>query len=365
MAARLSDCLAGAGLVPVETIRAAIARQAVYGGALDTALLELDAIDEGRLWQALGTATGLPLPPPALYQTPVRYEEPEGATTRLDESWSHRCRAVPAVLEGGSVAVVCGEPVARGDIEAAAAALGVGFTLFVVPEVRLAAMRQAIFGRPMPPRLVRLFARIAGTQPVRRWQAAQARPAVVAPAAAAEPPSPAAVERQPSPVAEPPRPAVAEPPSVVAEPPRPAVAEPPPAAAAAPSALGGAPPAAQIETVDKASVAALIRQLGGSKKEEVEAAHAALVRVTKQDFGTKPRRWETWWEKHQDDRRVEWLFEGLGHRQTTIRASAEEELRALTGQYFGYHFDLPRREREEARARWQSWWYESGRARRT
>ena len=60
----------------------------------------------------------------------------------------------------------------------------------------------------------------------------------------------------------------------------------------------------------------------------------------------------------------QWLFEGLAHKEPHIRAASEAELRALTGEYFGYHFDLPRREREQARVRWQSWWYESGRARK-
>ena len=41
-----------------------------------------------------------------------------------------------------------------------------------------------------------------------------------------------------------------------------------------------------------------------------------------------------------------------------IREAAEQELRALTGEYFGYAFDLPRAAREAARARWQSWWTE-------
>jgi hypothetical protein len=44
-------------------------------------------------------------------------------------------------------------------------------------------------------------------------------------------------------------------------------------------------------------------------------------------------------------------------------ACSQDELRKLTGEYFGYHYDLPRREREQARERWQKWWYESGRAR--
>ena len=43
--------------------------------------------------------------------------------------------------------------------------------------------------------------------------------------------------------------------------------------------------------------------------------------------------------------------------------AASEELRAITGEYFGYHFDLPRRERDEALDRWRTWWYDPGRGR--
>ena len=328
---RLSDYLAGAGLVPVETLRSALARQAVYGGALDTALLEIGALDEGRLWQALAAATGLPLPPPEVYETPIRFETPAGALVQLDETWSERWRAVPLRQENGSVAVLCGEPVARPELEAAGAALGVPLTLFVVPEVRLAALRQAVFGRPMPARLVQLFARVAGAQPVRRWQAAQApSPRSIASAVAS---ATAGRDGRPAELGE----------------------------------RGGSAPSGQstsaVDRVDRTEMAALLEKLDG-RGEEAAAARAALVHLTKQDLGPKRRRWQAWWDKHQDDARVEWLFEGLGHKEAEIRASSEEELRALTGEYFGYHFDLPRPEREQAAARWQSWWYESGRARR-
>src|SRR5580765_3301932 len=192
MASRLSDCLVAEGLASVETVRAAIARQAVYGGALDTALLELDALSEPALWEALGRATELPIPESALYETPVKYDAPSGTPVALDGGWSDRCRAVPVGVEDGAIQLLCGEPVARGEIDAAAVALGVSFALYVVPEVRLAAVRQAVFARPMSPRLVKLFARIAGTQPVRRWQAAQIKPVKVEPQGTIEllPPAP-------------------------------------------------------------------------------------------------------------------------------------------------------------------------------
>jgi hypothetical protein len=340
MASRLSDRLLAAGLTSAETLREAIARQAVYGGALDTALLELEALDEVTLWNALSAATDLAIPDRALCESPEKTTLPAGAALELDAAWSARCRAVPVGLKDGALQILCGEPVARAELDAAAAALGIPFTLFVAPEIRVAAVRQAVFDRPMAPRLVRLFARVVGAQPVRRWQASYAPEPL--------PESPAAIERVPPRAAPAPEPVASPPPAASVLPP--SVPEPPPAAPAR-----EAQPA--TPSLDKAAVPALIERLE-EPGDGAEAAHLALVAITKQDFGPKAKRWISWWERHQDDDRIDWLFEGLSHKVAEIRAGAEQELRALTGEYFGYHFDLPRRAREAARARWQSWWSE-------
>ncbi len=339
MASRLSDRLLATGVAPAETVRAAIARQAVYGGALDTALLEIDALAEAPLWKALAAATDLPVPDRALCESPEKVTLPPRAAAELDGAWSARCRAVPVGRKDGVLQILCGEPVARAELDAASAALGIPVTLYVAPEIWLAAVQQAVFDRPMAPRLVRLFARVVGAQPVRRWQASYA------PEIAPEPP--AAIERlaprAPAPVSPPPPP-----------PARSAAQTPPPAPPAWPK------PAAP--RFDKAAIPDLIERL--ELVDNPGAALEALVAITKQDLGPKPKRWASWWKRHQDDDRVDWLFEGLSHKTTEIRAASEQELRALTGEYFGYHFDLPRREREAARARWQSWWSETrGRAR--
>jgi hypothetical protein len=348
MPSRLSDHLLGAGLVPVEAVRAATARQAVYGGALDTALLELEAIDEAALWGALAAATELGVPDRALCEAPQRLVKPDGSDALdLDAAWSVRCRAVPVGIKDGTLQILCGEPVARPAIQAATAALAIPFALFVAPEIWIAAVQQAIYGRLMEPRLVRLFARVVGAQPVRRWQAAHA-------------PAPPPVPPEP-PIEIPPR--TATPAASTASVPAVAAAPEPgagvPVAPRAPAAVPVPAPASAVPagpTLHKAEVPALIVRLerGG----DVKAAHAALVAITKQDFGTKPRRWTSWWNKHQDDDRIDWLFEGLSHKTPEIRAAAEQELRALTGEYFGYAFDLPREAREAARARWQAWWSE-------
>ena len=178
MASRLSDRLLDVG-IPADSVQAAIARQAVYGGALDTALLEMDVLDEPALWSEMGVATGLALPDAALCESPVKCVHADGSIIELDAAWSERAHAVPVGVRGGALQMLCGEPVAHTELAAASARLGVPFALYIVPEVRLAAVRQAVFDRPMPPRLLRLFARIAGAEPVRRWQTAQIKPVAI------------------------------------------------------------------------------------------------------------------------------------------------------------------------------------------
>jgi hypothetical protein len=328
MPSRLSDRLLESGLLPAEGLRAALARQAVYGGALDTALLELDALDEEKLWGALCGATELGMPDRALCEAPQKLVNADGSDAlKLDVAWSVRCRAVPVGLKDGALQILCGEPVARAAIETATAVLAIPYALFVAPEIWIAAVQQAIYGRAMEPRLVRLFARVVGAQPVRRWQAAHLPPPPVLPP---EPPIEIPPPRQLPPAAAAPAPAPTAAPPAPVEPPAPAPERP--------------------------DVPGLIARLEAGA--DVAATYAALVAITKQDFGPKPKRWAAWWKAHEADDRTEWLFEGLGHKKTEIRAASEQELRALTGEYFGYAFDLPKRERETARARWQAWWTE-------
>jgi hypothetical protein len=303
----LAERLLVAGLVPPDVVRDAIARQAVYGGGLDTALLEMGAIGEPALWQALGELTGLPLPPAVVSQAVIPIELLGGVAAALGRDWWARCQAVPVAMTDGALAVLCGEPVAHAELEELRRAHGTPFVLYAAPEVRLAAARQVVFGDPMPPRLVRLLARLAGAQPVRRWQAAHAK-TLQTPAMTEPPAPPAAVEAAP--------------------------AEPVPAGEEIPG---------------------LIARLKANPQ-EAGAARAALVAFAKQDFGMSQRRWRSWWGAHEGKERTAWVFEGLSHKLPEIRAAAEAELRALTGEYFGYHYDLPRREREAARTRWESWW---------
>ena len=105
--------------------------------------------------------------------------------------------------------------------------------------------------------------------------------------------------------------------------------------------------------------------IAGLERSDRGADHArrALVALTAQDFGTSERKWRKWWEANKRRHRIEWLIEGLGHKEDAIREGAIKDLRRLTGEYFGYHHDLPRKEREAAAERWAVWWREIGQRR--
>ncbi len=111
---------------------------------------------------------------------------------------------------------------------------------------------------------------------------------------------------------------------------------------------------------DVESVPRLVELVKHSEFAVVSAARKSLVEITKQDFGTSRWRWRSWWERHRDEPRVEWMLESLGHAEPEVRHSAAEELRGLSRDSFGYAFDLPKREREDARKRWVEWWREHG-----
>jgi hypothetical protein len=120
---------------------------------------------------------------------------------------------------------------------------------------------------------------------------------------------------------------------------------------------------AMAELREPSLVPELVRALGDGDEGVVTAAHAALVQVTRQDFGLDARPWLRWWELHSSRHRIEWLIDALTHEVSEIRRTAGEELRTASKEYFGYASDLPSRDRERAQQRYRDWWITEGRAR--
>jgi HEAT repeat protein len=114
------------------------------------------------------------------------------------------------------------------------------------------------------------------------------------------------------------------------------------------------------ELRDAISVPRLIELVKHREPDVVEAARRALLQITKQDFGNSRWRWRSWWDRNREVPRLEWLLAGLDHREAEVRTSASEELAVVSTDHFGFHRDLPRPEREEARQKWLAWYKQSG-----
>lgn len=117
--------------------------------------------------------------------------------------------------------------------------------------------------------------------------------------------------------------------------------------------------AAIVALGDTESIGDLIGSLARADQSSHHVRNA-LVALTAQDFGLSEKKWRKWWAVARRKHRIAWLIDGLVHRDDSIRANAIHELRRLTGEYFGYHHDLPRKEREAAAEQWATWWRDVG-----
>src|SRR5689334_4133125 len=106
MSSRLASLLVRDRILGPDVVTAAMGRQVIYGGGLDTALLEMRAVEEVTLWKYLSEAAGLPMPPPRFIEAP----SPEVARI-FDSALADRCHAVPVGLEGRTVRLLVSEPV--------------------------------------------------------------------------------------------------------------------------------------------------------------------------------------------------------------------------------------------------------------
>ena len=113
---------------------------------------------------------------------------------------------------------------------------------------------------------------------------------------------------------------------------------------------------ASSQLCDKTSVPFLIEQLKDKSKETREVCLAALIELTKADFGYSVRKWNAWRATHGEKNRMEWLLDGLSHKSKRVRKSAQLELNERTGRYHSYQYDGSKSQRNRAVARWQEWW---------
>jgi len=343
------------GVITESSALEAERRKKLYGGGLDTALLELQATDEPRLVAELAEIIGVPL------ATPRALAEPPNPAARawMDGATAQKLGLVPRALQGDVLDVFVRPEHDHDGMVDWAAARALLIEPVLVCEARFRGFLHAVYALPMPPRYLALLARLVGTTSaravVRDSSLVEARTptpvattldridTLLAAARLGEPVARrAALRRLTRHVGEPRVVAFRHRLLRKAEHGEPAMA------------IGALDSLAELR--DKNTVPMIAELLERTSPEVAAAAHAALVSLTCEDLGGKTRPWMDWWSKHGGQPRVEWLLDGLAHKSPEIRLQASSDLHELSHAYFGYHHDLPERDREEARQRWIAWW---------
>jgi Type II secretion system (T2SS), protein E, N-terminal domain len=357
----LASALVKASLLSQEIAVQAERRCQLYGGGLDTVLLEMGLLDEQTLVTHLANITGIPAAPLDRLARPDLRAGPW-----LDAGAAARLGAVPIGRREDALELAVHPEANHDALVGWAGERHLLLEPYLVTEARFRGLLGVVYHIPVPPRFVSLLAKLMGAAPARRWLAlAQPCPAIArAPAASAAP----AIDEVETLIEtarlgnEPARRAAWRSLSRRLRDPRVAACArslqaklflPDPAVAT--SAL-----TALAELRDPSSVPAIIDWLESENEQASLTARATLLALAGDDLGPKRKRWLDWWEEMQHRPRLEWLLDALAHRDPAIRLAASQELQEVTGEYFGYHYDLPERDREEARRRWLEWWQNTG-----
>src|SRR5512143_3087110 len=156
MPTRLSSLLVRDGIIGVKRMEQAFQRQVIYGGSLDTILLEMGAVTEERLLEYLSLAAGLP---PA-DRNLLDYFDPR-AVQVCPREIAEEYHVAPVAFDGDALRVLVTDPVDLAALEALATRLGAPIQPFVVPEFRFNLLVERLFGVPAPSRYMSLAAKQA------------------------------------------------------------------------------------------------------------------------------------------------------------------------------------------------------------
>jgi hypothetical protein len=351
----VAQALVRRGVITRASALEAERRKKLYGGGLDTALLELRAIDEATLTGHLAEISGIPLAPMS-----VLAEAPDPAARAwMDSATAQRLGVLPRVKQDDVLDVLVRPEHDHDAMVAWATKQALLIEPALVCEIRFRALFHALYGVPLPPRYLALLARLAGTTRLRAAVRDRANEDLRTP-----PPAPAPLDRietlieaarlgdlQARKLALRRLARHLQDPRVVAF--RHALLR---KAREAETVIGMAALSAVAEMRDRNAVPEVADLLEVANPQIAAAAHDALVTLACDDLGARPKRWLEWWAKMSSKPRVEWLLAGLAHRTPEIRLLAASDLYEISHEYFGYHHDLPERDREAARLRWVAWW---------
>ncbi|MFH2007303.1 MAG: hypothetical protein ABI333_12000 [bacterium] len=156
MSSKLSSLLVQYGIITVKRMEEAFQRQVIFGGSLDTILLEMNVLDEPTLLRYLYATSGIP--PADL--TAINFEKALEQTRIFPQKLAEKYLIVPVNAAADALHVLVTDPPDRGRLDEIGFMLGMTIIPGIVPEFRLYQALEQIYGVKMPLRYAGLVKRI-------------------------------------------------------------------------------------------------------------------------------------------------------------------------------------------------------------
>jgi hypothetical protein len=163
MSSKLSSLLVQDGVVSVKRMEEAFQRQVIYGGELDTVLLEMGAVEEPVVCRYLHVATSLP--PGDLSE--LELSELTKVAESFPQKLAEKYKVAPIRKEGDILQVVVAESAERTQLEELSFMLGLTLVPHVVPEVRLMQVLEAAYDFKLSRRHAGLLKKLGPTPALR------------------------------------------------------------------------------------------------------------------------------------------------------------------------------------------------------
>ncbi|MDY0001561.1 MAG: hypothetical protein RBU30_09725, partial [Polyangia bacterium] len=156
MSSKLSSLLVQDGVVSVKRMEEAFQRQVIFGGSLDTILLEMNVLDEKTLLTYLQSSSGIA----CADLTAINYAAAQEQTRLFPRKLAEKYLIAPVAMTEGALRVLVTDPPDRGRLDELGFMLGVAILPLIVPEFRIYQALELIYGVKMPLRYAGLVKRL-------------------------------------------------------------------------------------------------------------------------------------------------------------------------------------------------------------
>lgn len=158
MPQRLAQHLIARGLLPARIVDEALRRLGRDGGSLDTVLLEMGAVSEAGILQAISDVSGVRL------VNLADFEPNAEAAPLMPLKMAKQLNVVPLSVDGTALHLACAYPLQAAQLKDVGFLLGRKLELWVALEVRVRDWQLIVYKQPLEPRYQKLLSTLDPTR---------------------------------------------------------------------------------------------------------------------------------------------------------------------------------------------------------